>query len=81
MFYAAQYGENVISSQNGLLTTIAWSINGKVNYALEGSVFIAGAAIQWLRDALKIITHASETEQLANETRMRMLFSFLHSLA
>ena len=62
-------GENVISSQNGLLTTIAWSINGKVNYALEGSVFIAGAAIQWLRDALKIITHASETEQLANETK------------
>ena len=62
-------GENSISSQNGLLTTIAWSINGKVNYALEGSVFIAGAAIQWLRDALKIITHASETEKLANETK------------
>ena len=52
-----------------MLTTIAWSINGKVNYALEGSVFIAGAAIQWLRDALKIITHASETEKLANETK------------
>ena len=68
-FMLLNTGENVISSQNGLLTTIAWSINGKVNYALEGSVFIAGAAIQWLRDALKIITHASETEQLANETK------------
>ena len=68
-FMLLNTGENSISSQNGLLTTIAWSINGKVNYALEGSVFIAGAAIQWLRDALKIITHANETEQLANETR------------
>ena len=68
-FMLLNTGENVISSQNGLLTTIAWSINGKVSYALEGSVFIAGAAIQWLRDALKIITHASETEQLANETK------------
>ena len=68
-FMLLNTGENSISSQNGLLTTIAWSINGKVNYALEGSVFIAGAAIQWLRDGLKIITHANETEQLANETR------------
>ena len=67
-FMLLNTGESSISSQNGLLTTIAWSINGKVNYALEGSVFIAGAAIQWLRDALKLITHASETEQLANET-------------
>ncbi len=68
-FMLLNTGENSISSQNGLLTTIAWSINGKVNYALEGSVFIAGAAIQWLRDGLKIITHANETEQLANETK------------
>ncbi|MEC8459721.1 MAG: glycerol kinase GlpK, partial [Bacteroidota bacterium] len=68
-FMLLNTGDDSISSQNGLLTTIAWSINGKVNYALEGSVFIAGAAIQWLRDALKIITHASETEQLANETK------------
>ena len=67
-FMLLNTGENAISSQNGLLTTIAWSINGKLNYALEGSVFVAGAAIQWLRDALKIIAHASETEQLANET-------------
>ena len=68
-FMLLNTGDDSISSQNGLLTTIAWSINGKVNYALEGSVFIAGAAIQWLRDALKIITHASETEKLANETK------------
>ena len=68
-FMLLNTGDNSISSKNGLLTTIAWSINGKVNYALEGSVFIAGAAIQWLRDALKIITHASETEKLANETK------------
>lgn len=67
-FMLLNTGVNAISSQNGLLTTIAWSINGKVNYALEGSVLIAGAAIQWLRDALKIIEKASETEQLANET-------------
>ena len=66
-FMLLNTGDDSISSQNGLLTTIAWSINGKVNYALEGSVFIAGAAIQWLRDGLKIITHANETEQLANE--------------
>ncbi len=67
-FMLLNTGENAISSQNGLLSTIAWSVNGKVNYALEGSVFIAGAAIQWLRDALKIINHASDTEKLANET-------------
>lgn len=59
-------GENPVISQNGLLTTIAWSINGKVIYALEGSVFIAGAAIQWLRDSLHIIKSAEETEEMAN---------------
>ena len=62
-------GGNIISSKNGLLTTVAWSVDGEVNYALEGSVFIAGAAIQWLRDSLKIINHASETEQLASTTK------------
>lgn len=52
-------------SKNGLLTTIAWNYNGKVEYALEGSAFIAGAAVQWLRDELKLIEHAGETEQMA----------------
>ena len=68
-FMLMNTGKNIISSKNGLLTTVAWSVDGKVNYALEGSVFIAGAAIQWLRDSLKIITHASETEQLSNATK------------
>ncbi len=52
-------------SNTGLLTTIAWGINNKVYYALEGSIFVAGSAIQWLRDGLKIIKDASETESLA----------------
>lgn len=67
-FMLMNTGEKPISSKNGLLTTIAWSINGEVNYALEGSVFIAGAAIQWLRDSLKIINNAEETEKLATES-------------
>jgi glycerol kinase len=52
-------------SQNGLLTTIAWQVDGKTNYALEGSVFVAGAAVQWLRDELQIIHTAAEVEALA----------------
>lgn len=52
-------------SDSGLLTTIAWQIDGITTYALEGSIFIAGAAIKWLRDQLKIISHASETEKIA----------------
>lgn len=52
-------------SKNGLLTTIAWNFNNRVEYALEGSAFIAGAAVQWLRDELKLIEHAGETEQMA----------------
>ncbi len=68
-FMLMNTGGNIISSKNGLLTTVAWSVDGEVNYALEGSVFIAGAAIQWLRDSLKIINHASETEQLACTTK------------
>lgn len=57
-------GEPVIS-KNNLLTTIAWKINGKTTYALEGSVFVGGAAIQWLRDGIHLIENASETESLA----------------
>lgn len=52
-------------SSSGLLTTIAWGLNDKVYYALEGSIFVAGSAVQWLRDGLQIIKNASETEQLA----------------
>lgn len=54
-------------SENGLLTTIAWGIDGKVHYALEGSVFVAGSAIQWLRDGLEIISNAAESEVFAKE--------------
>ncbi len=56
-------------SKNGLLTTIAWGINGKITYALEGSIFVAGSAVQWLRDGLKIIKSAEETEELANKVK------------
>ena len=65
-FLLMNTGKNINLSSNGLLTTIACSTSNSVNYALEGSVFIAGAAIQWLRDSLKIIKNASETERIAN---------------
>ena len=66
-FLLMNTGEKMQLSNNGLLTTIAWGMDGKIFYALEGSVFIAGAAIQWLRDGLQIIKSATETEKLANE--------------
>ena len=65
-FLLMNTGNNFKLSENGLITTIACSSNDKVNYALEGSVFIAGAAIQWLRDSLGLIKNASETEDIAN---------------
>jgi glycerol kinase len=58
-------GTQPITSKNNLLTTIAWKINGVTEYALEGSVFIAGAVVQWLRDGLKIIRTSADVEQLA----------------
>lgn len=58
-------GEKLVHSENGLLTTIAWGVNNKVEYALEGSIFIAGAAIQWLREGLKIINDAKDSEYFA----------------
>ncbi len=61
-FMLMNTGERGVVSKNGLLTTIAWGIDGKVEYALEGSIFIAGSAIQWLRDGLKLIETAQETE-------------------
>ncbi|MBN2662304.1 MAG: glycerol kinase GlpK [Bacteroidales bacterium] len=65
-FILMNTGKHVFHSDNGLISTIAWGINGKINYALEGSVFIAGAAIKWLRDSLKVINKASESEKIAN---------------
>jgi len=64
-FMLMNTGCEKIDSKTGLLTTIAWGINNKIDYALEGSVFIAGAAIKWLRDGLHIIKSASETEEMA----------------
>ncbi len=68
-FMLMNTGEKAISSKNNLLTTIAWQIDGKTEYALEGSVFIAGAVVQWLRDELKIIRTSSEVEKLAAQVQ------------
>lgn len=64
-FLLLNTGEKPVYSQNGLLTTIAWGLSGKVHYALEGSVFVCGAAIQWLRDELEILHDAGESEKMA----------------
>ncbi len=64
-FILMNTGNKKVSSQNGLISTIAWGIDNKIEYALEGSVFVAGAAIQWLRDEMKLIDKAQESEQLA----------------
>jgi glycerol kinase len=68
-FMLMNTGEKAIASENNLLTTIAWKINDKVEYALEGSVFIAGAVVQWLRDELKIIRTSAEVEKLAQQVK------------
>ena len=64
-FLLMNTAENVIKSKHGLITTIAWGYGGKVEYALEGSIFVAGSAVQWLRDGLKILSHANESEEMA----------------
>ncbi|MBQ8188730.1 MAG: glycerol kinase GlpK [Lachnospiraceae bacterium] len=64
-FMLMNTGEKPAKSEHGLLTTIAWGLDGKVEYALEGSVFVAGSAIQWLRDGLKMIESAPESEAIA----------------
>lgn len=66
-FLLMNTGDTPVSSKNGLVTTIAWGLGGKITYALEGSIFVAGAAIQWLRDELKLISSAAETEGLCKE--------------
>lgn len=66
-FLLMNTGEKRVPSKNGLITTIAWGIDGKVNYALEGSIFIAGAAIQWLRDEMQLIKTAAESEYYASK--------------
>ena len=68
-FMLINTGEHPVYSRHGLVTTIAWGYGGKVYYALEGSIFIAGAAVQWLRDELKLIDDARDTEYLAGKVR------------
>ena len=68
-FMLMNTGEKAITSKNNLLTTIAWQVDGKTEYALEGSVFIAGAVVQWLRDELKIIRTSAEVEKLAAQVQ------------
>lgn len=64
-FLLVNTGEKPVFSKNGLVTTIAWGLDGKVNYALEGSVFVCGAAIQWLRDEINILEKSSDSEAMA----------------
>lgn len=64
-FLLMNTGKQPVYSENGLLTTIAWGLDGTVNYALEGSIFVSGAAVQWLRDELEVIDNSAESEKLA----------------
>ena len=57
-------GKTPVFSKNGLVTTIAWGLNGEVTYALEGSIFVAGAAIQWLRDEMRFIDSSPDSEYI-----------------
>lgn len=66
-FLLMNTGDRPVFSKNGLVTTIAWGLDGKVNYALEGSVFVAGAVIQWLRDEMRLIDSAADSEYMAGK--------------
>ena len=68
-FLLMNTGEKPVFSQNGLVTTIAWGLGGKVEYALEGSIFVAGAAIQWLRDEMRLIDSAADSEYMAGKVK------------
>ena len=68
-FLLMNTGEKPVFSDNGLVTTIAWGLGGKVNYALEGSIFVAGASIQWLRDEMRLIDSAADSEYMAKKVK------------
>ncbi|MGN0334940.1 MAG: glycerol kinase GlpK [Lachnospiraceae bacterium] len=68
-FMLMNTGETPVYSRNGLVTTIAWGLDGKVTYALEGSIFVAGAAIQWLRDEMRLVDSAADTEYMASKVK------------
>ncbi|MEO2099469.1 MAG: glycerol kinase GlpK [Flavobacteriaceae bacterium] len=74
-------GENPVQSKNKMLTTIGYQLNGKIHYALEGSVFVAGAAVQWLRDQLSVITTAAEIEALAKTVENNGGVTFIPALS
>lgn len=68
-FLLMNTGEKPVFSEHGLVTTIAWGLDGKVNYALEGSIFVAGASVQWLRDEMRLIDSASDSEYMAGKVK------------
>ncbi|MDR0817216.1 MAG: glycerol kinase GlpK [Clostridiales Family XIII bacterium] len=68
-FLLMNTGDKPVKSENGLLTTVAWSLNGEVTYAIEGSVFVAGAAVQWLRDEMRLIEESSDSEWMARKVK------------
>ena len=68
-FLLMNTGEKPVFSQNGLVTTVAWGLDGRVNYALEGSIFVSGAAIQWLRDELRLLEEARDSEYMARKVK------------
>jgi glycerol kinase len=68
-FILMNIGEKIVPSKNGLLTTIAWGVNSKVEYALEGSIFIGGAVVQWLRDEIRLIKSSDEIEKYARKVK------------
>lgn len=68
-FMLMNTGDKVYTSNNGLLTTIAWGLDGKVEYALEGSIFVAGSAVQWLRDGIRLIEAAPDSEWVAKKVK------------
>jgi glycerol kinase len=80
-FCVMNTGEKPVKSNNKMLTTIAWQLNGKTTYAIEGSVFIAGALIQWLRDGLQIIESSTEVEALAKSVENNGGLTFIPALA
>ena len=79
MYY--EYWKKIIKSKNRMLSTVAWKLNNEVTYALEGSVFIAGAIVQWLRDKLNIIKNASEIENLAKQVDDNGGITFIPALS
>lgn len=68
-FLLMNTGERPVFSKNGLVTTIAWGLDGRVNYALEGSIFVAGAAVQWLRDEMRLVDTSADTEYMASKVK------------